>query len=239
MPETPAQSVRRGATGLRLAESSAHGELGLTAPMCQEADRSHPWEPTRQAVAPETAEPFHGCQRHRAEPVAALRVLPPADHLTVVQGHAPPVRESDARAVAREILEDGLGLAQGVLRRDDPCGTPPSPPAARPGLRGCELLTAAAQRARAPAGDVCERREAQASAAPAEALHWPEEVRPTGEPAGPVGSQAPRGEDTGERRGMVELLAPGMEHRQAAEVRPEMLRGPGAILERLGHGPAE
>ena len=38
---------------------------------------------------------------------------------------------------------------------------------------------------------------------------------------------------------LVELLAPGMEHRQAADVRPEMLRVSGDILERLCHSPEE
>jgi hypothetical protein len=36
-------------------------------------------------------------------------------------------------------------------------------------------------------------------------------------------------------RVMVELLAPGMEHRQAAEVCPEMLGGASDVLERLCH----
>jgi hypothetical protein len=33
----------------------------------------------------------------------------------------------------------------------------------------------------------------------------------------------------------VELLAPGMEHGEAADLRPEMLRVPGDVLEGLGH----
>ena len=42
-----------------------------------------------------------------------------------------------------------------------------------------------------------------------------------------------------EMRVMVELLAPGMEHRQAANVRPEMLGVPDDVLERLHHGTKE
>ena len=200
---------------------------------------SNPLEPTRQDVEHETAEKFHGFQRHRAEPVAALIVLPPEDHLTVFQGHEPLVRDGDAMGVAREILEDVLGLAQGFLRIDDPFGTPQSPQEALPWLRCRELLTAAAQCELAPAVDVLERREEQASEAPAEDLHRQEEVWATGEPSGLVRCQAPSGKDTMEMRVMVELLAPGMEHCQAANVRPEMLRVPGDILERLCHGPEE
>jgi hypothetical protein len=42
-----------------------------------------------------------------------------------------------------------------------------------------------------------------------------------------------------EMRMRVELLAPGMEHGEAAEVRPKMLRVPGDVLERLCHGTKE
>ena len=42
-----------------------------------------------------------------------------------------------------------------------------------------------------------------------------------------------------EMRVMVELLAPGVEHGEAADLRPEMLRVPGDVLERLGDGAKE
>jgi hypothetical protein len=38
---------------------------------------------------------------------------------------------------------------------------------------------------------------------------------------------------------MVELLAPGVKHGEAADLRPEMLGVPGNVLERLGHGAKE
>ena len=136
---------------------------------------------------------------------------------------------------------DAMGVARG-LERCAGAGRVPAPSSA--GFRskrcraGVPLLTAAPKWL-APAVDVLERREEQASEAPAEDLHWQEEVRAPGEPSGPVGRQASSGEDTVEMRVMVELLAPGMEHRQAADVRPAMLRVPGDILERLRHGPKE
>src|SRR5262249_60646360 len=42
------------------------------------------------------------------------------------------------------------------------------------------------------------------------------------------------GEDTMEMRVMVQLLAPGVQHREAPDLRPEMLRVPSDVLERLG-----
>src|SRR5512145_843034 len=38
---------------------------------------------------------------------------------------------------------------------------------------------------------------------------------------------------------LVEVLPPGMEHGEAADVRPKMLRVPGDVLEGLCHGPKE
>ena len=61
-------------------------------------------------------------------------------------------------------------------------------------------------------------------------------MRATGEPPGPIGGQAPSGKDTVEMRMRVELLPPGMEHRQAADIRPEMLGVASNVLERLCHG---
>jgi hypothetical protein len=43
--------------------------------MRQEAEMPNPLEPAWQDVEHETAEKFHGFQRHRAEPVASLLVF--------------------------------------------------------------------------------------------------------------------------------------------------------------------
>jgi hypothetical protein len=42
-----------------------------------------------------------------------------------------------------------------------------------------------------------------------------------------------------EMRVMVQLLAPGVQHGEAADLRPEMLRVPGDVLERLGDSAKE
>jgi hypothetical protein len=38
---------------------------------------------------------------------------------------------------------------------------------------------------------------------------------------------------------MVELLAPGVQHGETADLRPKMLRVPGDVLEGLGNGAKE
>jgi hypothetical protein len=81
--------------------------------------------------------------------------------------------------------------------------------------------------------------QGQAPQAPREDADRQEEVRPTREPLGPVGRQPPRGQDTRERRVMVQLLAPGVQHGETTDLGPEMLGGPGDVLERLGDGAKE
>ena len=77
-------------------------------------------------------------------------------------------------------------------------------------------------------------REVQSPKAPREDADGQEEVRSTRHPLGPIGGQAPGGQDTMEMRVMVQLLAPGVEHGEAADLGPEMLGVPGDVLERLG-----
>src|SRR2546423_15202247 len=57
---------------------------------------------------------------------------------------------------------------------------------------------------------------------------------PTRHPMRAIRSQAPRGQDTMQVGVMVQLLAPGVEDGEAADLGAEMLRVPGDILERLG-----
>src|SRR5439155_20511266 len=61
-----------------------------------------------------------------------------------------------------------------------------------------------------------------------------EEGWSTRHPLGPVGGQASRRQDTVEMGVMVELLAPGMEHGEPADLCAEMLGVPGDVLKRLG-----
>ena len=77
--------------------------------------------------------------------------------------------------------------------------------------------------------------EVQAPKAPREDADGQEEVRPTRHPLGAIEGEAPGGEDTMEMRVMVQLLAPGVEHGEAPNLRAEMRGVPGDVLERLGH----
>ena len=86
----------------------------------------HALEPLRQHVAQEAAAELHGVERHRAEAVALLS-LPAEGDLAVLQSDQAPVGDSHRGVLVGEVLQDVLGLAQGLLRIDDPGGTPESP----------------------------------------------------------------------------------------------------------------
>jgi hypothetical protein len=137
--------------------------------------------------------------------------------------------------ITGQILQDMLRGAQGLLRIDDPFGTPEGSQEALSGLRHRQVLTATGPHQCPTTCSLLEGVQEQPPEASTEDLHREKKVWATGDPPGSVGRQAPSGEDTVEMRMMVELLTPGMEHREAAEVRPEMLGVASDVLERLCH----
>ena len=96
-----------------------------------------------------------------------------------------------------------------------------------------EILTATCEGQVALAIEVGQSCEVQSPKAAREDTDGQEEVRPTREPLGPVRRQASRRQDTVEMGVMVELLAPGMEHGEPADLCAEMLGVPGDVLKRL------
>jgi hypothetical protein len=82
-------------------------------------------------------------------------------------------------------------------------------------------------------------REVQPPEAAREDPDGQEEVGATRHPPRATSRDPPGGQDTMEMGVMVELLAPGVEHGEAADLRPERLRVPGDVLEGLGDGAKE
>ena len=199
----------------------------------------NPLAAARQDMQQEAAEKFHGVEGQSAQPVAMLVILGAKGHLAVVEGEQPLGGERHARRRAGQILQDMLRGAEGLLRVDHPLGCMEASQEAVPCRQ--RRQRAAAPRKGEGALGVCvaQRVKEQVAEAPTEDLHRQEEVWATREPPRPIGCQPPSRQDTMEMRMMVELLAPGMEPGEAADVRPKMLRVSGDVLERLCHGPKE
>src|SRR5207253_245737 len=77
--------------------------------------------------------------------------------------------------------------------------------------------------------------EVQPPEPPREDPDGQEEVGATRHPPRAISSDPPGRQDTMEMGVMVELLAPGVQHGETADLRPEMLRVPGDVLEGLGN----
>lgn len=144
-------------------------------------------EPTRQNVEQEAAEEFHGVEGHRAEAVAPLIGFPAEGDLAVLQSDQASVGDSHTMGIAGKVLQDVLGLAQGLLRIDDPFGTPESPQEALPGVRRRKALTATGPRQCPTARGLREGVQEQPPETSTEDLHREEKVWATGDPPGPIG----------------------------------------------------
>ena len=90
-------------------------ELGLSYPVREKAEMPNALEPMRQNVEQEAAQELHGVERHRAEAVAPLIVFPAEGDLAVLQSDQAPVGDSHTMGIAGKVLQDVLGLAQGLL----------------------------------------------------------------------------------------------------------------------------
>ena len=111
-----------------------------------------------------------------------------------------------------------------------------------PGLRRWRGADSAAKGEIALVSGLAQGGQEEPPEAPTENLHREEEVGATGDPPGAVRCEAPSREDTVEMRVMVELLAPGMQDGEAADLCAEMLRVParcpgafGRACERAAH----
>src|SRR5439155_21373467 len=171
--------------------------------------------------------------------MAALVVLVAEGHLTVFQRNEAVVGNGHPMSIAGEVLEDVLGLRKRFFRVHNPflgayVGEQPLP-----GGRLGKLPTATRQGQLALTIEVLQPRQVESPKAPREDADGQEEVRPTRDPLGPVGCQASRGQDTMQMGMMVQLLTPGVQHGEAADLGPEMLRVSSDILERLADGTKE
>src|SRR5215831_12476150 len=171
--------------------------------------------------------------------MAALVILVAQGHLTVLQSHEPVVGDRHTVSIAGQVLQDMLRVLEGLCRVDHPLLVAQRGEAPLPRLGLGECATATRQGQVALRIELLQPRQVQTPKAPREDADGQEEVGSTRQPLGPVGRQAPRGQDTMQMRVMVQLLAPGVQHREATDLGPEMFGVLGNVLERLGDGAKE
>ena len=101
-------------------QRAALREFLLAHPVGQEAEVPHPVEPVRRDVQHQPPQEFHGIERQGAQAMAALVVLVAEGHLAVLQGHEPVVGDGHAMGIAGQVLEDVLGVLEGLFGVDHP-----------------------------------------------------------------------------------------------------------------------
>jgi hypothetical protein len=157
----------------------------------------------------------------------------------VLQGDKPVLSAGDAVRLAGQGGEDRLGGLERRFGVAPPLLVAQRSAEALPGRGLGECPTATPHRELALRVAVLQPSKGEAPEAAREDPARQAEVGTTRDPLGPVGRQAPRGQDPGQMGVMVAWLAPGVQPREAPHLRPEMLGVPSAILERLRHGPTE
>ena len=141
--------------------------------------------------------------------------------------------------VAAEIGQHLGGAAEGRLGIDDPVDPAQFAQAAGEGggLRECGEIAEEAEFAGLEGG--AQRVEEQPAEEAREHAHRQEEAGPAGDPACAVERRTAAGHDAMDMRMMVQVLAPGVEHGDEADLGAEMLRIGGDGAQRLGRRPEQ
>lgn len=166
--------------------------------------------------------------------MAVLVILVTEGHVAVLQGDEPVVRDGHAMGIPGQVREHLRWVLHGLFGVDHPLLVAQRGEEALPGRGLSEFPTATHQGELALRGELRQTREVETPETAREDPDGQEEVGATRPPLGTIRSDAPSGQDTMEMGMMVELLAPGVEHGEAADLRPKMLGVPGDVLERLG-----
>lgn len=101
-------------------ESSTDRQVAFSASIGKEAVVSDPLECGRQDVKKESAEEFHGGERHVALPMSVLVVFPAERDASIVDGEEALIGDRDPVCVAGKVLENLLWASEGWLGVDDP-----------------------------------------------------------------------------------------------------------------------
>src|SRR5712691_5745921 len=163
--------------------------------------------------------------------VEKRRVLVPSRHYPIPQrSKKNALREKISRYY---VGEDVLRILDGLFGVHHPFLVAQGSEELLPRLGRGECPTAAREGQVALRVDLCKTREVEAPEATREDTDGQEEVGPTWHPTRAIRCHPPSGEDTMQMGMMVQLLPPGVQHGEAPDLRAEMLRVPGDVLERL------
>ena len=194
-----------------------------------------PLEPPGQDVEQKATQEFHRIQRQSALPIASLVILPAEGHGAILAGEEPSIADSYPMRVAGEVLENLLRACQRRFSVDHPLRLPQGRNKLAPGHRGRQGLALPMKAYNALSCSVTQGREKGAAEAATEHLNWEEEVAGARQPSRAIYGEATGEDQTMHMRMMMELLAPGMQDPQKADLRTQMFGISGNRAEGLRH----
>ena len=215
-------------------EGAALRAFRLPHPVGQEAEVPQPVEAARRDMQHQPPQEFHGLEREGTQAVAALVVLGAEGHLATLQGHEPMVGDGHAMRRAGQVLQDVLRVLDGLFGVDDPLLVAQRREEPLPGGGLGKFPTTTREGQLVLAIELCKAGEVEVPEAAREDTNGQEEVGTTRHPPCTIQREPPGGQDTMEMGMVVQLLAPGMQHSEAPNLRAEMLGLLGDVLECLG-----
>src|SRR5262249_12953761 len=199
-------------------ELSTAWELHLALPIREEPIVAHPLEAARQDVQEKTPNEFDGVKHHEALAIAALVILPPERHLAILTGEEPPIGDSHAMGIARQVAQDPLWPGQRRLGVDHPLYLLQGRENLAPSRRDAPALALPLQVQPLLDSGLPQRCQERTPKQPAEDTHWQEEALGTGDPRRAIQRETSRGDQAMDVRMMVQCLTPRMQDTEKADL---------------------
>ena len=204
-------------------QPTAQRQQSPASPVCKQPEVSNPHEAGRQDMEQEAAEEFVDVEPHQPLLVLVGGVAPAEGDATIGKGHQTVVGDGDPVGVAAEVLQGVLGAAEGPFGVNHPSL---GEQRTYQGIENPRYLETSQRAVKLePMADVQLIQTLGKLGAEylAERFHGQKEAGRTGDPACVVRAQAAGWHDAVDVRMMLQLLTPGMEHAEEADLGAQML----------------
>src|ERR1700744_5019754 len=204
-------------------EFAASGELLRAMAIAEEAEVPDAVKSVRQHMDQEAADELLGREGHRL-PAAVVPVILPAEaEFAVIHGQQAVVGDGDAMGIAPYVVEDLSRPGERPLGIDHPLCLPGRRQVA-PERRRLMQVTMFGEEVQLAGGKgLLEVPQEQTPKHPRQHPHRQKEPRPAGDPALPVWRDAAAGNQEMNVRMVRQVLCPGVQHAEEADLHAEML----------------
>ena len=192
-----------------------------------------------QNVDQESAEKLFCGNSHDLLLAAVGIILPSERHSIILEANESMVGDRDAVGIAREIMQNMFGAAEGWLGVDDPVLSEELSQKSAEGTWFGESLKRAVELELVLLEELSESRGELASKDATECTDGQEEAVRRSDPSGATGCKATSGNDVMDVGMMLQILPPSMEYAKKSDLGSQMLRITGEFQQCGGAGPEE